>query len=160
MVEMRIEIRGRKVQDVGYRALVTSRALRLNPKRFDIRNLEDNKGEGVEVLIGDNRAKAYRLYNDLMAGQKPKYAKVKSINRPMPHRGYIPTTDRFVATNFPVYVAEQIYKFVQEGKSLGATLKAVGKAMRALTIEVQGMGRGVEDIGKGVQELLKKVPSN
>jgi len=171
---MKILIEGEKVQDVGYRAFVTEKALKLRPyiKGFDIDNITTEYGQpGVEVLIDAPLKRVQEFYRELDTN-RPTDAVVSKVEPPQPHKGYLLPIEKFIAFKFPVYTAGQIYKFVQGAtgvekllgiqgealKSMATTLKANTDSLVALVNEIRGIGQGVRSVGDGIQELLKRVP--
>ena len=114
------------------------------------------------MLINTTQKNAKKLHDDLTRNP-PKYAVGAKVGPPEPHQGYIPRTDQFIANHFTVLIADQMYKFVEEGLDVQEVLKSQAKAIQSqtaslesLVLEVKGMGEGIIGIGEGVKELVKR----
>jgi len=74
---VRILIKGKKVQHVGYRLFVAQLALRERLRQFNISNVP----EGVEILVGDETERIDRFYDSLKTKAPPHAEGAGAIQR-------------------------------------------------------------------------------
>jgi len=111
---VRILIKGKKVQHVGYRLFVAQLALRERLRQFNVSNVP----EGVEILVGDETERIDRFYDSLKT-EAPPHAEGAEVMVPVPYNDTdIPSLDEYVKYDFPALHAETTSEIVNEGLAL------------------------------------------
>ena len=155
MKRMRILIKGKVVQDIGFRLFLYERADELAIPEFQARNLK----EGVEVLVGGEEA-AIDRFVALVRVERPEGADVETIDI-AEYKGTIRPIERFAQS----FMLTQMGKFVQFGMEMLGTEKEIKKDTgmmlekqdQMLERQDQMLGKQDETIGelRALREDLK-----
>ena len=117
MKRKRIVVKGKVVQDIGYRLFLYERAEALDLPEFQARNIE----EGVEVLIGGEDIGVDK-YHDFVREERPEQAEIEGIEVE-DYEGKIKVIERFAQS----FMLAQMGKFVNICMEMVATEKAIKK---------------------------------
>jgi len=125
----RILIKGKTVQQVGYRIFLLEKALENGIERIYARNLDKNK---VELLLTDEEDKINKFYK-VIKTEKPEGATLESIKKkPYDGKVPIPSIDRY----FQFLTLEQLTKGREEVVKLptfvGGAIQTVASALKGI----------------------------
>jgi acylphosphatase len=148
MKRMRILIKGKVLQDIGFRLALYERADELSISEFQARNIP----EGVEVLVGGEEALVERFI-ELVHTERPEGAEVETIHV-AEYEGTIKPIERFERS----FMLTQMGKFVSIGLEMRETQKEIKKDTgMMLEKQDQMLGKQDETIGelRALREDLK-----
>ena len=160
MKRKRIVVKGKVVQDIGYRLFLYERAEALDLPEFQARNIE----EGVEVLVGGEDIGVDK-YHDFVREERLERAEIEGIEVE-DYEGKIKAIERFAQS----FMLAQMGKFVNIGLEMVATEKAIKKdtgmmlGKQDMMLEKQdetiGEIRNVsEKIDRGKEEIIMEISS-
>ncbi len=142
MKRMRIVIKGKVVQDIGFRLFLYEHAEEMDITEFRARNIE----EGVEVLVGGEEIEVDKFV-DFVRKERPERAEGGEIEEEE-YEGKIKPIERFAQS----FMLAQMGKFVNIGMEMVATEKEIKKDT--------GMMLGKQDSMLGKQDsMLGKLDS-
>jgi acylphosphatase len=140
MKRMRIVIKGKVVQDIGFRLFLYEHAEEMDITEFRARNIE----EGVEVLVGGEEIEVDK-FEDFVRKERPERAEVGEIEVEA-YEGTIKPIERFAQS----FMLVQMGKFVNIGMEMVATEKEIKKDTGMM------LGKQDETIG-GIREVSEKI---
>ena len=140
MKRMRIVIKGKVVQDIGFRLFLYEHAEEMDITEFRARNIE----EGVEVLVGGEEIEVDKFV-DFVRKERPERAEVGEIEVEE-YEGKIKPIERFAQS----FMLAQMGKFVNIGMEMVATEKEIKKDTGMM------LGKQDETIG-GIREVSEKI---
>jgi acylphosphatase len=147
MKRMRIVIKGKVVQDIGFRLFLYEHAEEMDITEFRARNIE----EGVEVLVGGEEIEVDKFV-DFVRKERPERAEVGEIEEEE-YEGKIKPIERFAQS----FMLAQMGKFVNIGMEMVATEKEIKKDTGMMLGKQDSMlGKQDETIG-GIREVSEKI---